>query len=127
MWNIEKTNYGFKITFAGSIAPQEMSAWVMESIKQLRGVQKGFTVLIDLTKLGTLTPATKKTMEDGQALYKKMGMLRSCVLCETYLQKMQFKNIATASGIFSFEHYVDVRDNPGHMREAMTWLDEGKR
>lgn len=121
MHKIEKVPYGFKLTFGGQIDKSEMEKWVGESQAALKGAAASFGVLIDMRTLVPLWPEVREIMQKGQALYKKAGMQRSCVVLESPILTFQFKEIAKQSGIYSFERYVSA-STPGWENAAVSWI-----
>lgn len=51
MYKIEKKDYGFKLTFGGFIAEDEMKKWVEESKTALLTAPKSFGVIVDMRTL----------------------------------------------------------------------------
>jgi hypothetical protein len=122
MYSIERTGYGFKLTFGGFIQAEEMQKWLDESKQQLQNVIGSFKILIDMRELKPLAEDAQKIMQEGQELYKEKGMERSCVILNNPITKMQFTRIAKETGIYDFERYIDSSASPDWMNKAMNWL-----
>lgn len=125
MYNIEKTSFGYKLTFGGAIDEKEITNWYNESKKQLESAPASFGVLIDMRELQPLLPEAQKIMVDGQGLYKNKGMQRSAVILNNAVTTMQFKRLAKDSGIFDTEKYINAAENPGWEKAAVDWLANG--
>lgn len=119
MYLIKKTAYGFELTFSGSMTATEMNQWVTDSIKELKSmVGKKFNVLIRMDELKPLPQDIKRILEQGQALYKKLGMQKSAVIAPSLIIAMQMKNAAKASGIDVTEQYF----TPETLNDAVKWV-----
>jgi hypothetical protein len=121
MYKIETTAYGFRLTFGGLISKPEMERWVGDSQSALKSAPVSFGVLIDMRTLTPLSPDVRDVMQKGQALFKKAGMQRSCVVLESSILTYQFKEIAKQSGIYAFERYVSA-STPGWENLAVSWI-----
>ncbi|HNT35800.1 MAG TPA: hypothetical protein PKH07_12490 [bacterium] len=124
MYKIEKTGYGFRLTFAGAIPAEEMTKWVEESKTALAGRSGGFQLLVDMRELKPLAPDAQQTMLQGQQLYKQAGMGRSAVILSSSILTMQFVRLAKESGIYQWERYLDASKNPNWEAQALAWLEK---
>jgi hypothetical protein len=122
MYKIEKTDFGFKLTFGGNIKEDEMSQWVDESRKALIGSPLQFGVFVDMRTLKPLNPEAQKMMEEGQKLYKSKGMQRSVVIVESVTISMQFKRIAKQTGIYDWERYISAQESPNWENLGLRWI-----
>jgi len=125
VYKIEKKPYGYRLTFADSISPDEMNAWVDESKKVLVTSPTKFGIFVDMRTLRPLANEARHIMENGQKLYKQNGMERSVVILSSNLTKIQFKNIARDTGIYAFERYIDASSEPGWEQIGIKWITEG--
>jgi hypothetical protein len=114
------------LTFAGSISPDEMAAWVEDSKNVLAGQTSKFGVLVAMRDLSPLTPSAKEKMQEGQILYKEKGMVRSAVVVSQGFLATQFKMIAQQTGIYEWERYIDSESNPNWEQVAIDWIKNGK-
>lgn len=123
MYLIEKTEYGFHLTFGGKILESEMSAWVEES-RQLLTEQRGkFSVFIDMRTLEPIASESQVKMQKGQRLYKQMGMERSVVILESAILARQFQRIARQTGILAWERYIDASVVKDWEKVALDWIE----
>ena len=125
MFKIEQAAYGLKLTFSGPILVEEMRAWHAESRAVLLKVAKGFSVLVDMTKLGVMPQDTKRELIEGQKLYLNRGMARSAVVLKSVLLMKQLKDDAAASGILPNERYFNLEE-PGAWVKAENWVARGR-
>lgn len=122
MYKIEKTSYGFKLTFGDSINVAEMTNWVKEAEKALVGVNGKFGVFIDMRTLKPLDTSAQKEMEKGQKLFKGKGMERSAVVLNSPITTLQFKRIAQETGIYQWERYFDASKTANFEKSAIDWI-----
>ncbi|RKX28672.1 MAG: hypothetical protein DRP47_03685 [Candidatus Zixiibacteriota bacterium] len=124
MYNIEKKDYGYKLTFAGKVDKDEMARW-LEEIEHILSKQPGsFTVLMDIQNLQPVSQIAQKFFRRGQMLLEKRGLTRSAVVLSGSTLAMQFKRLAVQSGIFDKERYVDIVNNPQWEEVSLGWLTE---
>jgi hypothetical protein len=124
MYRIAKKDFGFELTFGDNVDVAEMNRWREEAKAALAGAPKSFGVLIDMRTLkpGGIQPDAQKVMVEGQGLFKKAGMERSCVILQSATITMQFERIARESGIFAFERYVNAAQKPDWETKAIGWI-----
>lgn len=122
MYKISKETYGYKLLFNGYIEKDEMQSWVDESRSVLASQQGSFHVFVDMRNLDTLPSDAKVVMEQGQALYKNGGMIRSVVIVNKPITKMQFQAIAKKTGIDQWERYISSEETPDWERKGTGWL-----
>lgn len=122
MYKIEKTELGFHLTFGGSITKVELERWYEESKGALRTIPIPFGVIIDMRTLNPLPEDAQSVMVRGQAMYRKSGMLRSCVILKDAITVIQFRRLAKKSGIYAHERYLDVATYPDWEQHAIDWV-----
>ena len=125
MYKIDKTYYGFKLTFGDFIKEDEMKQWVEESRSALSGAPASFGVFVDMRTLKPLPPGAQSYMEEGQKLYKDKGMKRSVVILNSASIQMQFKRLAKESGIYAWERYIDASNTPNWEKVGVDWIMNG--
>lgn len=126
MWNIQRTQYGFQITFGGFIKPEEMREWVAASRRELSApLAAGWGVVVDMRTLKPLPDDVQAIMVEGQKQYKLKGMTRSCVVLANSVTTMQFRRLAKDSGIDAWERYIDANACPDWQTPAARWVADG--
>jgi len=125
MFKIDRENYGYKLTFSGTIKADEMEQWVEESKKELASQAGKFGVFVDMRNLKPLDESAQKKMEAGQKLYKQKGMERSVVVLDSALLTMQFKRIAKETGIYDWERYINAAVTPNWEEVGINWITKG--
>lgn len=125
MYEIEKKEYGYKLTFSGSIEAGEMRSWLVESKQVLNSAPESFGVFIDMRNLMPLDEEAQVFMRKGQEFYNQMGMDRSVVIVEDVITTMQFKRIAMESRIYYWERYIDAATVYNWEQIGMDWIVDG--
>ncbi len=108
MYKVEKTDYGVRFTISGFITKEEMSMWAAEAQELIPGLQGNFGVIADLREMKPLPQDAQELMEETQKMYKKAGMIRSCVVLNNSITTMQFKRIGKKTGVYDWERYIDA-------------------
>jgi len=122
MYKIEKKDYGFRLIFGGFTNADEMKKWVTESKKVLSTAPKEFCLFVDMRELKPMDTAAKEVMEEGQALYKQKGLVRSVVALSSSVIQLQFKRLARKSGIDKWERYIDASADANWEKKGIDWL-----
>lgn len=125
MYKIEKTDYGFFLTFGGTIDVDEMRAWYKESEKILAEMSEPFQVFVDMRTLIPIRERAVEIISDGQRLYKKRGMVRSVVITSSPVTSMQFKGVAFNTSIDKGERYIDAQTESNWKDIGLAWILEG--
>lgn len=124
MYKIEKKDFGYYLTFEGSILRHEMESWYADAVRTLEIPQKSFGVLADLRKMKVLPKESQSKLEEGQKYFKRRGMIRSVVILKDTLTTVQFTRIAINSGIYKYERYIDASVHDEWEAIAIKWLVE---
>lgn len=122
MYSIERTGFGFKLTFGGVLSAPELRTWLEESRAILASLHEPFCVFVDMRTCSPLDDLGQSYMREGQRLYKDSGMVRSVVILRSPVTKMQFKRIACESGIYEWERYIDVETISDWEKVGLDWL-----
>jgi len=122
MYSIERTLWGFKLTFDQTISNEGMQKWLKESQQALVGVKGNFGILVDMRTLRPLTTAAQNTMIDGQQMYKKAGMVRSVLILNGMGLTLQFRRLAIVSGVYQWERYIDGSSITNWEQVGIDWL-----
>ena len=122
MYRIEKTGYGFRLTFSGHITAEEAARWLQESRQVLEDVSPGFGVFVDMRTQKPLPANTHRDMLEGQRLYKSKGMARSVVVVQSSLLKAQYQQFAKSTGIYKWERYIDASSEADWEKLGQDWL-----
>ena len=125
-YSITSTDYGYFLSFSGSISEEEMKDWLADSRGELPSEKEPFGVLVDMLDLEPLDEAARAVLIRGQHLYKQKGMVRSAVLVNLAPGQAQLERIANQSGIYPTERYVNAHDFDDPKSIALDWVQHGK-
>lgn len=123
MYRIEEQVWGFRLTFAGNMAPVDLTRWLRESERVLANADEEFTVFVDMRTLIPLGREAQEIMQEGQKLYRKSGMVRSVVILSSPVVAAQFRRIGGDTGIGQWERYVDASTVDNWEEVGMNWLE----
>ena len=125
VYKIEKSDIGFHLTFGGAMTKSELEEWYTESESALIPQHGPFGVIIDMRTLSPLPVDAHQIMVRGQAMYRKRGMQRSCVILEDAITTIQFMRLAKRSGIYKYERYIDASTHKDWQKRARNWVEHG--
>lgn len=123
MYSIIDAPFGYRILFKGCITDDEIKQWYHDSVEVLAQNYKKFNVLVDAREVEIFPSNSRQVLQEGQELYKKSGMKRSCVLLPNDIMIEQLKQIATDSGIINTEIYINTDQCHDWEYPAMKWLN----
>lgn len=126
MNSIERKGFGYKLTFGENIRAEEMKKWVDDSKTALADAPSEFGVFVDMRTLKPLAADAQEHMQIGQKLYKEKGMVRSVVIVDSAITKMQFVRIAKETGIYQWERYIDASAVADWEKVGLAWIQDGK-
>ncbi len=126
MLRITKERFGFGLVFGESISLDEMKQWRQEAVRALVGAPHSFGVLIDMRTLrgNDLDPETQEEIADGIQLFKRAGMLYSCIILDSVAATAQYKRRARESRGYSHERYINATVEPRWRIKAVEWLEK---
>lgn len=126
MLRITKERFGFGLVFGENISLDEMKQWRQEAVRALVGAPHSFGVLIDMRTLrgNDLDPETQEEIADGIQLFKRAGMLYSCIILDSVAATAQYKRRARESRGYSHERYINATVEPRWRIKAVEWLEK---
>jgi hypothetical protein len=124
MYRTIKEDFGFEVTLNGKLSLDQMKQWRFETIRVMVGTGENFSVLFDFRELrpGELEPEVQQLLSDGWRLFKREGMLRSCVILDNRKAALQYKRRALTSVDYFYERYIDASTDPEWRKKAIGWL-----
>lgn len=126
MYDIKKTDYGLRLTFRGRFDSTEAMQWLEEFRMATDVIESEFYVFVDMRNLIPLSQEGKDLIQQGQEYALASGMLRSVVILSSPVITMQFKAIASQSGIFDHERYIDATCNEDWEQLGLDWILHAK-
>jgi hypothetical protein len=103
-----------------------MKQWRFESVQALVGAPASFGVLFDMRQLraSELDPEVQELLTEGRQLFRREGMLRSCVILDNHGITTQYRRRAKKSKEFANERYIDASSDPMWRSKAVGWLEK---
>ena len=108
MYDIQSTDYGYRLEFKGYISRKIAQRWVDESRLLLEEQHEPFTVLIDAREMKQLEADARAVMVVGSGSIDE-----------------QLRGMARQSGIMAGERIVDASRVHDWEKVAFAWLREG--
>lgn len=126
MYRVSKESYGFELKFGGAISLDEMKQWRVEAVRALVGAPSSFGVLIDMRTLQRdgIDQETQEAIVEGIGLFKRAGMLRSCIILDSVQATANYKRRARESRTYFFERYINASVDPRWRVKALEWLED---
>jgi len=125
MYSVERTDYGFKLCFAGFVTASEMKQWANEIDMALKEQTKSFGILLDIHEMKPLAYDSRKILETGQKLFRIKGMKRSAILLADPVRTFQQSGNNQNIGRWDYERYFDKTENPAAEEHAVKWVASG--
>jgi hypothetical protein len=125
MYDIERTEFGYELTFGGQMDREELLEWRAESEETVANTPGSFGTLVNMRDLDALDDDAQDVMVETQHDYRDWGMERSAVVVDSATTKLQFRRLAKESGIDEWERYVDTETFDDPREAALSWVRDG--
>jgi hypothetical protein len=125
MYTLEKAPYGFKITIGGWATHAEATRILDESRVALNSCDRPFGVLVDIRTLKPLADDVQEVVDETQRLFRQNGLRRSAVILASAVMTLQFMRIASETGVYAHERYIDASKHTDWEQVALAWIDNG--
>lgn len=125
MYKIERTNIGFRLTFAGEMSKAETERWFKDSQIALASFKTPFVVIADKRAVEPLPPDAQAEHMKGQRLFLDKGMQRVAVILADPVGALQSRRLAKQSGIYAVECYIDASSHADWEKIADDWVRMG--
>jgi hypothetical protein len=125
MYTLEKASYGFKVTIGGWANHAEAVRILEESRVALKSCEEPFGVLVDIRTLKPLADDVQEVVDETQRLFRECGLRRSAVILASAVMTLQFMRIASETGVYAHERYIDASKFPDWEKVALAWIDNG--
>lgn len=124
MYQLEKKNYGCKVTIAQQFKLKEARAYIEELKEIIPQLPEKFGIILDLRDLSPLEKESKKILKYSQKLIGKK-LQRSAVIIDSAIISIQLKRLARQSGIFRAMRFLDATKLSGYKEIARNWVING--
>ncbi len=118
--------FRFGLVFGESISLDEMKQWRQEAV---RGPCRSSSFFRRSDRYAhfagnDLDPETQEEIADGIQLFKRAGMLYSCIILDSVAATAQYKRRARESRGYSHERYINATVEPRWRIKAVEWLEK---
>ncbi len=126
MYRTTRESFGFEVILGGKISLDQMKQWRFESVRALVSAPESFSVLFDMRELrpSELDPEVQELLTEGRQLFRREGMLRSCVILDNFASTALYKRRARGSKEYTYERYINASADPQWRAKAIAWLDK---
>lgn len=126
MYQLEKTDYGVRLTWNGVAQVDEVQHFQTESKRLLPTLKQPWHILVNMVEGKPFPPDAAALLQEVQAYYRSMGMQRSIVIVDSTIMVLQLRRVAKESGILEFERYIAIAKYPNDWEaRALDWLRNG--
>jgi hypothetical protein len=121
-----KTAYGFRINAQGFVTLPEARVW-FEDLKQLVGKKGGkpFGLLVDIRGQRGNPGESQEVIKEAMAWMKQAGLVRSAVVLDSTVAKIQTTRLAKTTGVYAWERYIDASKDLEWEKRAIDWIEHG--
>ncbi len=120
-----KTEYGYRINAPGFLSLAETREW-FEDLKWLIGTSgQPFGLLVDIRSQRANPPESQAVITEAMAWVKKAGLVRSAVVLDSAVAKLQTTRLAKTSGVYAWERYIDASKDLDWEKRAIDWIAHG--
>jgi hypothetical protein len=121
-----KTAYGFRINAPGFVTLPEARAW-FEDLKRLVGKKSGkpFGLLVDIRGQRGNPGESQEVIKEAMAWMKQAGLVRSAVVLDSTVAKIQTTRLAKTTGVYAWERYIDASKDLEWEKRAIDWIEHG--
>jgi hypothetical protein len=123
MYEVEPTEFGFRLEVAGSPDDEEVRAFVEEVRTRAEETTGTFGVVADFRDLEVFVREAAAHVEDLMEFCDGQGMERSATIVDSVTTKMQIERLVEASGID--DRVVDAADTDDSWATATDWVEDG--
>ncbi|MDW3192897.1 MAG: hypothetical protein R8G66_11050 [Cytophagales bacterium] len=123
MYEIELTDFGFKVIFSGHLAPEQAQGYKDELARILPSLPEKFGILVDMRELKPLGPESQAIITSSQGLVAER-LTRSATVVNSTILFMQFRRLSKASHVIDSKRFVDASKTSDWEWVARKWIVE---
>lgn len=117
-----KTDYGFRVNAPGFLSLAETREW-FEDLKWLVGTSgQPFGLLVDIRSQRANPPESQAIIQEAMVWMKQAGLVRSAVVLDSAVAKLQTTRLAKSSGVYAWERYLDASKDADWEKRAVDWI-----
>ena len=121
MYNIEKTNYGFHITFSGKMSEAEAVEFKEEVESILPSLEHPWSSIVDLRTWVPAEPTVLELLRQVEQLSKSHGLQRRAIIAYSPVIKGQASQLSLVSETNDSERFIDASKLENWEEQAIGW------
>ena len=125
MYKIEKTNYGYHITFSGLMSEAEAVQFKTEVEGILPSLKQPWSSVIDLQTWVPAGPEILMLLHQVEQLSKNHGLQRRAIIVRSPVVKAQAAQLSFISETDAFERRIDASKVDNWEEQAIAWAVHG--
>jgi hypothetical protein len=125
MYTIETSPFGFKVTMVGRVTEHEAMQALLAAREALKTCKRPFGVLVDIRTAQPLADEVQALVDETQRVVRYNGLQRSAVVLASAVMTMQFMRIASDTGVYAHERYLDASRDVNWEITALRWIIDG--
>jgi len=123
MYDIERTDYGVRVTLSGQLDEAEAQAFIREFEPIAESLAEGFSVFADLRDMEAFPPEVGEQIAGLMAFSQRQGMERSATVVQTATTSLQMEQLVEQAGID--ERVIDATAVDDPEQTAIEWVRDG--
>lgn len=123
MYEIDRTEYGVRVTISGQFDPEEADSFVDDMRSTARQLDDGFGVFADLRGMEAFPPEVGKKIAELMSFCQGQGMGRSVDVVESATTTLQMEQLVEQAGID--ERVIDATGADDWESRALDWIERG--
>lgn len=120
-----KTRYGFRVNAPGFVTLPEAREWFADLKRLVGQPDKPFGLMVDIRGQRANPPDAQEVIKEAMTWMKKAGLVRSAVILDSAVAKIQTTRLARNSGIYAWERYLDASKDLDWEKKAVDWIVHG--
>jgi hypothetical protein len=125
MYKIEKTYYGFYITFSGIMNDAEAAQFKAEVEGILPSLRKSWSSVIDLQNWIPAEPKIQKLLSQVERLSKNHGLQRRAIILRSPVINAQVTRLSFKSKTNEIERRINASKVENWKEQAIAWAVHG--
>ncbi|MFB6297013.1 MAG: hypothetical protein ABEH56_00670 [Salinirussus sp.] len=123
MYDVERTDYGLRLTIAGTLDDDEAAAFRREIRTKVDRIAGEFCVFADLREMNAFPPAVAEQLTDLMEYCEQQGMTRSVDVVDSATSGLQMEQLIDRAGIN--ERVLNASHREDWAEAAEAWVRDG--
>lgn len=124
MYEIDRTEYGLRLTVSGQLDSETADAFSRDIKEAVRTLDEGFSVFADLRGMAAFPPEVGERIAKLMEYCNEQGMGRSVDVVESATTSLQMEQLVDQAGID--ERVIDATTTDDWEQRAVGWIERGR-